>query len=386
MNKEMNVLRYALIIVPALIAIYLYDYADYELFTFHFLLLLLIATLGKRFPRLLGTLSGGVELLYTAWLCRHYGGLMIFPAISTLLYYSRLERRPVVLVFFALHLATLNIALSGSDPRVLAYTNLTFLLTAMLNRLLLKSGRGRDETLFLYDELRKQHFQLEEARSRLLQFNAQIEVTAQAEERVRIARQLHDDIGHRLIRVKMMSEAAIHTLPHSTETGMDMMIQIRDQLSASMDDMRAAVRRIHYGSQLEGAYALDRLLEELGRHTGIETSYQVQGMPYPLYPSIQVTLYKNAQEALTNALRHGRATAVWIQISFSAEEVVMAVGNNGERPQENPLTKLRGGGGTGGMGLQGMTERTRLVRGTLTLQLEPEFTLITTIPIHRQPE
>lgn len=386
MNRELNVLRYTLIIIPALIAIYLYDYADYELFTLHFLLLLLIVTLGKRLPGLLTALAAGVEWLYTAWLCQHYGALMIFPAISALLYYSRLERRPVVLVFFALHLAALNTALSGADPRVLVYTNLTFLLSATLNRLLLRSGRGRDETLFLYDELRKKHFQLEEARSRLLQFNSQIEGAAQAEERVRIARQLHDDIGHRLIRVKMMTEAAIHTLPHSSETGMEMMHQIRDQLSASMDDMRAAVRRINYGSQLEGAYALDRLLEELGRHTGIETSYQVQGMPYPLYPSVQVTLYKNAQEALTNALRHGQATAVWIKVSYSGHEVVMEVGNNGERPQDNPLAKLRGTGGAGGMGLQGMTERTRLVRGTLTFQLEPEFAVITRIPMHGPPE
>ncbi|MNC41355.1 Signal transduction histidine-protein kinase/phosphatase DegS [compost metagenome] len=162
-----------------------------------------------------------------------------------------------------------------------------------------------------------------------------------------------------------------------------MMNQIRDQLAASMDDMRAAVRRINYGSQLEGAYALDRLLEELGRDTGIETSYQVQGMPYPLYPSIQVALYKNAQEALTNALRHGQATAVWIRVSFSAHEVAMEVGNNGERPEENPLLRLRG---KGGMGLQGMVERTHLVGGTLELQLEPEFAVITRVASHRQPD
>ncbi|MBW4081619.1 sensor histidine kinase [Paenibacillus sp. S150] len=383
MNRETNVLRYALIILPALIAIYVYDYADYELFTLHFLLLLLIVTLGGRLPGFLPALAGAVELLYTAWLCGQYGELMIFPAVSALIYYSRLERRPVAFVFLILHLAALNAAFIGSTPRVTAYMNLTFLLSAALNRLLLKSGRGRADTLFLYDELRKKHFELEEARSRLLQFNSQIEAAAQAEERVRIARQLHDDIGHRLIRVKMMTEAAIHTLPHSPETGMDMMSQIRDQLAASMDDMRTAVRRINHAPQLEGAYALDRLLEELGRDTGIDTSYQVHGMPYPLYPSVQVTLFKNAREALTNALRHGHATAVWIKMCFSEHEMVMEVGNNGEQPEENPLlSRLRG---KGGMGLQGMSERTRWVGGTLELRLDPEFTVITRVPLLSQP-
>ncbi|MHA6532748.1 sensor histidine kinase [Paenibacillus sp. BAC0078] len=383
MTREIKNLRYALIIIPALIAIYVYNYADYELFTLHFLLLLLIVTLGERLPGLLPALAAGIELLYTAWLCYQYGNLMIFPAISALLYYSRLEQRFVSLLFFCAHVAALNIALSGSGPLVWVYINLTFLLSAYLNELLYRSRRGRDDTLFLYDELRKKHFELEEARSRLQQFASQVESTAQSEERVRIARQLHDDIGHRLIRVKMMTEAAIHTLPHSLETGMDMMSQIRDQLSASMDDMRAAVRRISYASQLDGAYALDRLLEDLGRDTGIETSYNVQGQPYPLYPSIQVVLYKNAREAITNALRHGKATAVWITLSYSEHEVVMEVSNNGLRPEADPLSRVQG---TGGMGLKGMDERTSLIGGTLALRLEPEFTMITRLPIYRQGE
>ncbi|WP_019915095.1 sensor histidine kinase [Paenibacillus sp. HW567] len=381
MNRGIKNLRYALIIIPALIAIYVYSYADYELFTLHFLLLLLIVTLSERLSGPLQALAGGIELLYTAWLFYQYGNLMIFPAISALLYYSRLERRFVSLLFFCAHVAALNIALSGFEPLARVYINLTFLLSAYLNELLYRSGRGRDDTLFLYDELRKKHFELEEARSRLQQFASQVESTAQAEERVRIARQLHDDIGHRLIRVKMMTEAAIHTLPHSPETGMGMMSQIRDQLSASMDEMRAAVRQISYAPQLEGAYALDRLLEELGRDTGIETSYNVQGQPYPLYPSIQVVLYKNAREAITNALRHGKATAVWITLSYSGHEIVMEVGNNGARPETDPLSRVQG---AGGMGLKGMDERTSLIGGTLALRLEPEFTMITRLPVYRQ--
>lgn len=384
MNREIKNLRYALIIIPALIAIYVYNYADYELFTLHVLLLLLILTLSGRMTGTPAALAGGIELLYTAWLCYQYGNLMIFPAISTLLYYSRLERRILSLLFFCIHMAALNIALWGSGPLAWVYMNLTFLLSACLNELLYRSGRGRDDTLFLYDELRKKHFELEEARSRLLQFASQVESTAQAEERVKIARQLHDDIGHRLIRVKMMTEAAIHTLPHSLDTGMGMMAQIRDQLSASMDNMRAAVRQISYAApQHEGAYALDQLLEELGRDTGIGTSYNVQGQPYPLYPSVQVVLYKNAREALTNALRHGKATAVWITLSYSEHEVVMEVGNNGLRPDTDPLSRVQG---AGGMGLKGMDERTSLIGGTLALQLEPEFTMITRLPIYRQGE
>ncbi|WP_052421504.1 histidine kinase [Paenibacillus sp. FSL R7-0273] len=383
MTRELQIIRFSLLLIPAVLTVYVYDYSDYGLFTFFFLLQLLLAAAGTRLPGRLPVLAVILELLYSAWMCREYGLLMLFPAISALLCYSRLLPGSVPVLLAALHLGALNIAFSGSGASELICINLTFLLAAALDRLLLHAGRGREDTLFLYDELRKRHFELDETRNRLLQFNAQVENAAQAEERVRISRQLHDDIGHRLIRVKMMVEAAIHTLPGSPDTGMEMMGQIRDQLAASMDNMRTALRQVNYTPQLEGAYALDRLLEETGRDTGIETSYQVHGYVYPLYPSVQVVLYKNAREAITNALRHGKATSVWITVHYSDREIIMEAGNNGLLPEGDKLYRLRAGGG---MGLKGMTERTGLVGGTLELRTEAPFTVITRLPVYRHGE
>lgn len=181
----------------------------------------------------------------------------------------------------------------------------------------------------------------------------------------------------------MMMEAALQTLPTSPESGMQMMELIRDQLSASMDDMRSAVKRINYTPKLEGAYALDLLLEEIGRETGIETSYQVQGIPYPLYPSIQVILYKNAREAITNALRHGKATSIRIKIDYAQAGITMEVSNNGSLPEEEKLRKLLGSGGDG---MKGMYERTHLIGGTLELRQAPHFTVVTRLPIYKQDE
>uniref|UniRef100_UPI00406C00FE sensor histidine kinase n=1 Tax=Paenibacillus sp. FSL R7-0345 TaxID=2954535 RepID=UPI00406C00FE len=381
MTRELQIIRYGLLIIPAILSVYVYDYPDYGLFTFYFLLQLLLATAGSRLPRSWPVLAAILELLYSAWMCREYGLMMIFPAISALLCYSRLLPGSMSILLAGLHLGALNVAFSGSALQERIYMNLTFLLAAGLNELLWRTGRGREDTLFLYDELRKKHFELDEARNRLLQFASQVENAAQAEERVRISRQLHDDIGHRLIRVKMMVEAAIHTLPVSPEAGLDMMGQIRDQLAASMDNMRTALRQVNYAPQLEGAYALDRLLEETGRDTGIETSYQVEGYAYPLYPSIQVVLYKNAREALTNALRHGKATSVWISVNYSEREVIMEVGNNGLLPEDDQLRRLQTGGG---MGLKGMSERTSLVGGTLEMRAAAPFTVVTKLPVYRQ--
>lgn len=383
MNRSLNLLRFSLMLIPAVLSIYVYDYADYDRFTLHFLLLLLLATLGTKLPAPLAAVNGGLEMVFTAWLCREYGALMIFAAVSTVLWYTRLLPRNRAVALFCVHFGLLNAALTAATPAERAFANLSFLLPAGLNVLLLRAGRGHADSLFLYDELRKKHFELEEARSRLLQFTSQVEAAAQAEERVRIARRLHDDIGHRLIRVKMMTEAAIHTLPAAPGEGLQMMNQIRDQLAASMDDMRSALKRINYTPQLEGAYALDRLLEEVGRDTGIATSYTVSGVPYPLYPSLQVVLYANAREAVTNALKHGQASSVWVKVTYAEHEVRMEAGNNGRLPEADPQDQLPG---SSGMGLKGMSERCTMVGGTLELRLKPQFTVITRLPVYRQTE
>ncbi|WP_150270433.1 sensor histidine kinase [Paenibacillus tepidiphilus] len=385
MNREFTLLRYGLIIAPAILTIYVYTY-DYELFTLHFLLLLLLVTVRARIPKFLPVPAAACELFLSSWLCYHYGFLMIFPAVSTLLSYSALRERRTSVCLSCLHLLFLNLAFAINHIDLLEWAamNLTLLLAWVLNGLLHKAGRGREETLFLYDELRRKHFELEEARTQLLQFTAQIENATQTEERVRISRQLHDDIGHRLIRVKMMVEAAIHTLPVSPETGLGMMNQIRDQLAASMDEMRAAVKRIHHDPKLERTYDLDQLLEETGRDTGIKTACQVQGMAYPLYPSVQVVLYKNAREAITNALRHGKADAVWITLIYREAEVIMEVANNGVPPGREELERLSGGGG--GMGMRGMKERARLIGGTVECKGAAPFSVVTRLPVYRQRE
>ncbi|BCG61301.1 sensor histidine kinase [Paenibacillus sp. URB8-2] len=413
MTKELKLLRYGLIAVPAFLSMYVQEYSNNGQFTLHLLILLLLATLGARLPARFTAAMAAAEMLYASWLCFRYGSLMALPSLSALLVYSRLRPRPLPFLLAGIHLAALNAAVMEASPLIRAWVNLVFLLAAALSFQLHSAGRGKEETLHLYDELRKKHFELDEARSRILQFASQVENAAQAEERVRISRQLHDDIGHRMIRVKMMMEAALHTLPSAPEAGMTMMGQVRDQLAECMDDLRFAVRRISRGPQLEGAYALDRLLEETGRDTGIETSYTVEGAPYPLYPSLQVVLYKNAREAITNGLRHGHATSVGIKLRYSLSEVTMEISNNGKTTMEDDgsemaegdgdnrddgigAERLSGGnrelhltgaaGGMGGMGLRGMEERTRLVGGTLRIRTAYPFTVITTLPVYKQSE
>lgn len=151
------------------------------------------------------------------------------------------------------------------------------------------------------------------------------------------------------------------------------MRQIRDQLATSMDDMRSTLHKLQPDSYVSNAYALDRLLEEVGRDTGVKTHYEVHGPSHVLYPSIQIVLYKNVKEAVTNALRHGNASSISVELVFGDQKVCMSVSNDGNI---NPHS-TKGNG----IGQEGMRLRTQMVGGTLEIQSAYPYTVITRIPI-----
>lgn len=253
------------------------------------------------------------------------------------------------------------------------------MITGLLLALLRNFATNKQSADTRYDDLRKKHYELDETRNRLLLFTKQVEGAAQAEERNRISRQLHDDVGHRLIRAKMMMEAALQIIPKDQDKGMTMLLQIRDQLTSGLDEMRAAVRRMKLPEEVSGIHALGRMLEEVGRETGLRTNLTVEGNPYALYPSQELILYKNAREAVTNALKHGHPESVNIVISYKDREVCMAVSNDGALPETMPSE-------TKGLGLTGMKERCALAGGQLDISLSPFFTITTRLPVVRHEE
>ncbi|MGM1050142.1 MAG: sensor histidine kinase [Bacillota bacterium] len=387
MRYSLTSLRFGLILLPAAAGLYVDRIDHYGQYTLFILLFLALAVLGRYFSASPVIMTAAfLEFIISGWLCQQYGLLMVFISLSTACTYLVLSNVPLRYVLLGIHFLVLNVSLQGYDVLWLISANFLLILIAVFIGILVNTSGSREETLRLYDELKRKHFELEEARSRMQQFAHQVEGAAQAEERSRISRQLHDDIGHRLIRVKMMMEAAIHTVPQDNARGMELLYQIRDQIGASMDEMRSAVKRMNPGRQLTDAYSLDRLLEETGRETGIRTRILVEGASYPLYPSQQVVLYKNAREAITNAIRHGHADEVDVLLRYGDHEICMEVSNNGEVAAEEALATESSGIGKQGIGLSGMLERTKVIGGTLEIHRQTPFTVITRLPVYRKSE
>ncbi|MFI2858716.1 sensor histidine kinase [Paenibacillus sp. JSM ZJ436] len=378
MPRSSVLLRYGLILLPAMAGLYAQPIASFSMYTLLVLLFLSIAVLSRHVKTsALKALFTLVEIAVSGWLCYQYGLLMTLISLSSVCMYFTLSASIWRYALLLIHAAVLNAAFWKQELLWLVMAHLLLMMMAVFMSSLVAAAGRKENAVKLYDELRSKHYQLEEARSRLQQFTQQVEHAAQAEERTRISRQLHDDIGHRLIRIKMMMEAALYTVPADQARGMELLGQIRDQLGDSMEEMRLAVKRVHPGKPLSGDYSIDRLLTQVQDETGIQTSIQVKGLPYPLYPSQQLVLYKNAREALSNAIRHGKATEIQVRLIYEEHEVVMAVSNNGA---------VEPGEGGGGLGISGMKERTSLIGGRLEVSRQTPFTVITRLPVYSKSE
>lgn len=384
MTSPLTYLRYGLILLPAAADIFLQQLDDYGEYMVYILLFLAITVISRFLPSPAYLKAAALlEIPLSLWLSHQYGFMMVFLSISTLCVYLPLLQRPGRLCLALGHLLLLNMAITDYDALLLTTANLLFLFMAVTFNHIHEMHQKQVDHIQLYDELKRLHFQQDEAGRQLLQFAHQVESAAQAEERNRISRQLHDDIGHRLIRIKMMMEAALHIVPQDSGRGMDMLHQIRDQLGESMEQMRSAVKQMNPVRRITDDYSLDRLLEETGRETGIETDLILQGIPYPLYPSQQVVLYKNAREAITNAIRHGEAKRIQIILHYGDQDVRMEVSNDGtvQEPAGHEAAPDHQG-----IGMSSMLERTQVVGGTLEVRRTVPFTVITRLPVYQKRE
>ncbi len=371
MKQAIFALRHCLILISIIGTMYIAPISSYPIFTFLSLLYLGLDRLHPYLPRRVEWVLHLTKLLYIGWLSWQFGGVMFvlfFAAILTLYPISTLAFN---LVLILLYVSGLNLSIYTESVIIIMLANIIFTVIVTALFLVRSASKQKEEIELLYDALRRNHYELDEARMRILEYAKKVEDVAQVEERNRISKDIHDDLGHKLIRTKMMMEAIIRILPTQAEKGMEMLSQARDHIADSMENLRVTVRKLKPEDTILKRYSLKQLIEDFGRDSGIQVEYIASGVPYPLYPSEEVALYRNAQEAMTNAVRHGQATEVLIHIQYYLDQVEMGISNNGHIPAKK-LVK--------GLGFKGMEERMEMLGGSIEVITEGHFTVKTVLP------
>jgi signal transduction histidine kinase len=197
------------------------------------------------------------------------------------------------------------------------------------------------------------------------------------QERKRIAREIHDIVGHTLTNIQMMMEAATDLARSRSEGLEDLLLKSRNQAQRGLLETRRAVRNLREVSKVNagGMRRIADLARIFENATKVSVKLHSGNTPASLGTQVDDAVYRMIQECLTNALRHGNATEITVSLWVVSDAVRVSVADNGAGSKEI----------LPGIGLAGMRERIVHLGGTLKAENTPfGFMVFAEIPIGRK--
>ena len=214
------------------------------------------------------------------------------------------------------------------------------------------------------------------ARAEAAEASARVAV---AEERTRIARELHDVVAHAVSVMVLQVGAVRHRLPAELEEDIEALTRVEKAGRTALAEMRVLLDAMRGEGEGAALGPQPRLAEVDGlissvRRAGLPVELHVEGTPPELPGAIELSVYRIIQEGLTNALKHARATRADVVIRYGADAIEVEVRDDGHAPA---------GGGAPGFGLVGIGERVKIYGGEMTAGPGPDggFTLRTRLPV-----
>ena len=194
----------------------------------------------------------------------------------------------------------------------------------------------------------------------------QLQDMAVAEERARLAREMHDSLGHRLTVSIVQLEGAQRLIPRDPERAARMIGTMRDEMKDALAELRRTVSALR--APIADDHPLDIVLSDLSQtfqqKTGILTHFSVS----PGFPGLPEThrlaLYRAAQEALTNVQRHAMAGNAWLQLSTADQKITLVIEDDGKGIESHNVHGASSG-------LLGLRERAKQLGGEMRLAERP---------------
>jgi signal transduction histidine kinase len=231
---------------------------------------------------------------------------------------------------------------------------------------------------------RERSEQAEAAEVRATQAEREREAAARvavAEERARIARELHDIVAHAMSVMVLQVGAVRHKLPETLAEDRDALLGVERAGRAALAEMRRLLGAMHDdgdGIEFAPQPGLDRLdaLAENVRRAGLPVRLHVEGDAFPLPRAIDLSAYRIVQEGLTNSLKHAGASYADVTVRYSSEGVQLQVRDDGVGSTTSDGL---------GHGLVGMRERVKIYGGEMSAGTAPDggFVLDARLPLDR---
>ena len=209
------------------------------------------------------------------------------------------------------------------------------------------------------------------------------------EERLRIARELHDVFGHTMATISVQAGVGIHLLQQRPGQAAEALTTIKQISDQGLTDVKTILGVLRADSDPDqprtpqgGLDQLDALLDPV-RTAGVQPQLTVHGSARPLPAAVDLAAYRILQEALTNVMRHARARTVQLDLRYEPSQVVIRILDDGKAASPGQV----GTNGQDGHGISGMRERALALSGQFTAGPHPDggFQVRCALPTPDQP-
>lgn len=301
--------------------------------------------------------------------------ILLAPSIAFYTVADLVERRRGLIVA-GVALVALAVVHAAAKPALLGPQNLAF--TALGGLAIAAGDSSRNRRAYLA-EVERRAARAEVERER----DARRRV---AEERLRIARDLHDSVGHHLALISVQSDVAAHTLDVDGAVAREALTHVKSASRKALEELRDTISLLRQPGEPATPTALpapglDGLADLLGslRESGLEIEHRRDGTPVPLTPAVDLTAYRVIQESLTNVYKHSAGRRARLTILYDRRELRITIEDPGPGASETGHDTGGHGAGrhgivghdTGGHGIVGMDERVAALGGTFTAGPRP---------------
>ncbi len=193
------------------------------------------------------------------------------------------------------------------------------------------------------------------------------------DERLRVAHEVHDVVGHGLAAIQMQADIALHVMDRDPEAGRRALEAISRSSEDAMRELRSTlqvVRREAPRTPGPGAAEIEALCRRT-RDAGVDLDLEITGERRDLPSAVDLAAYRVVQESLTNVVRHGSVSRARVQVDYAPDSVTLRVSNPGPA----------GRTGSGGLGIDGMRRRVTELGGTFAAgPASDEFVVTAALP------
>ncbi len=246
-----------------------------------------------------------------------------------------------------------------------------YVFIVIFTRIAIREREAREELQTLYQ-------QLERTKDELAEYSTQVAKLATLRERNRLARDVHDSLGHYLTVINVQLEVVNKLIDSDLDRAKEAATRAKELASEGLAEVRRSVAALR-PTPLDERPLPDviRQLVDDARQDGLVITFEQHGNSKPLSPESEIVLYRAAQEALTNIRKHACASIVTILLAYDTNSIRLTVRDNGAgRDTSSPDH----------VGLLGLRERTESLNGILRAENHGEggFVIEVTLPINEQ--